>query len=54
MLSSGLDIPEAADLKHDTGSESYGVPEFFSQCSLLAAHAAIILEFIVCFRQEFT
>lgn len=54
VLSGGLDIAETADLKHDTGSESYGVPEFDSQHSLLATHAAIILEFIEHFRQELT
>lgn len=51
-MSSGLDSAETPGLKHDT--ESCGVPEFCSQSSLLAAHAAVILEFIVHFRQELT
>lgn len=51
-MSGRLDIDETAGLKHDIGSESYGVPEFCIQSSLLTAHAAIILEFFVHFRQE--
>lgn len=37
VMSSGLDTAETAGLKHDAGSESYGIPEFLQSKQFISS-----------------